>query len=63
VLTAASQSDRARVSALFDAADRLGLVSQPAPEPLPSIDLDDIHLGWTVILPSVSPLMVDIMGS
>ena len=64
VLTAPGQSDRTRISALFEAADRLGLVVQPAPQPLPPIDLDDIHLiCWTVILPSLSPLAPDVMNS
>lgn len=34
-------------------ADHLGLVQQPAPQPLPQIEPDDIHLiCWTVILPA-----------
>lgn len=36
---------------------RFGLVEQPAPQPLPPIDPDDIHLiCWTVILPA-SPVV------
>jgi hypothetical protein len=64
VLTSTGLSDRAQVAALLEAADRLGLVVQPAPQPLPAIDLDDIHLiSWTVILPSSSPLLLDVMSS
>jgi superfamily II DNA or RNA helicase len=34
-------------------ADQLGLVEQPAPRPLPTIDPEDIHLiCWTIVLPS-----------
>ena len=35
-------------------ADHLGLIRHPAPQPLPPIDYDDIHLiCWTIILPAV----------
>lgn len=45
-------TERERASHLLALADHLGLIRQPAPEPLPPIDLDDIHLiCWTVILP------------
>jgi hypothetical protein len=51
-LTAAGLSDRERVARLLEVADRLGLAVQPAPQPLPPIESDDIHLiCWTVILP------------
>lgn len=45
-------NDREKVDCLFTLADTLGLTRQPAPEPLPPIDDDDIHLiCWTAILP------------
>jgi superfamily II DNA or RNA helicase len=51
-LTSAGPSDRAQVAALLEAADRLGLVAQSAPDPLPSIQAEDIHLVcWIVIFP------------
>jgi hypothetical protein len=45
-------TEREKASQLLALADHLGLVRQPVPQPLPPIDLDDIHLiCWTVILP------------
>jgi hypothetical protein len=45
-------TDRDKASQLLTLADRLGLVRQPSPKPLPAIDPDDIHLiCWTVIFP------------
>jgi hypothetical protein len=41
-----------KATQLLALADHLGLVRQPAPQPLPPIDSDDVHLiCWTVILP------------
>jgi hypothetical protein len=46
-------TERDKATRLLAVADHLGLVRQPAPQPLPSIDLDDIHLiCWIAILPS-----------
>jgi hypothetical protein len=46
-LTGRQMADR-----LLTLAGHLGLVQQPAPQPLPQIEPDDIHLiCWTVILP------------
>jgi len=45
-------TEREKATQLLALADHLGLVRQSAPQPLPPIDLDDIHLiCWTVILP------------
>ena len=45
--------ERYKASGLLTLADHLGLIRQAAPEPLPPIDLDDIHLiCWTVVLPA-----------
>jgi superfamily II DNA or RNA helicase len=61
-LAAPGVAERERVEGLLEAADRLGLVVQPAPVPLPPIDADDIHLiCWMVILPSSSPFVLDVM--
>lgn len=44
---------RQKTNRLQALADHLGLLEQPAPQPLPVIDPDDIRLiCWTVILPS-----------
>jgi hypothetical protein len=44
---------RDKVTRLLTLADHLGLIPQVAPEPLPPIDHDDIHLiCWTVVLPA-----------
>ncbi|MGW2479660.1 helicase-related protein [Streptomyces sp. NPDC001571] len=41
------------VNHLSELADRLGLVPQPTPEPLPPITEDDVHLVcWLAVLPS-----------
>jgi hypothetical protein len=49
-------TERQTTDHLLTLADRLGLVQQPAPQPLPQIEPDDIHLiCWTVILPSLLP--------
>jgi superfamily II DNA or RNA helicase len=46
-------TDRQKADQLLTLADHLGLVQQPAPQPLPQIEPDDIHLiCWTVILPA-----------
>lgn len=46
---------RERVDHLAELADRLGLVRQPSPDPLPPITEDDIHLVcWIAILPESS---------
>ena len=48
-------TERDKISQLIELADHLGLVRQPAPQPLPPIDLNDIHLiCWTAILPVVA---------
>jgi len=40
-----------KASQLLALADQLGLVRQPAPEPLPAIEPDDIHLiCWAIVL-------------
>jgi superfamily II DNA or RNA helicase len=50
-LTAQEKADR-----LLSLADYHGLVAQPAPQPLPQIDTDDVHLiCWTVVLPASLP--------
>jgi superfamily II DNA or RNA helicase len=47
-----SLSGRQMADRLLSLAGHLGLVQQPAPQPLPQIESDDIHLiSWTVILP------------
>lgn len=47
-----SLTARSKAHRLLSLADHLGLVQQSAPEPLPAIEPDDIHLVcWTVILP------------
>jgi superfamily II DNA or RNA helicase len=54
LLNDGTRTDRDKASQLLMLADHLGLVRQPVPQPLPPIDLDDIHLVcWTVILPAV----------
>jgi len=46
-------TERDTASRLLALADHLGLVRQPAPEPLASIDPEDIHLiCWTAIIPA-----------
>jgi hypothetical protein len=53
LLNDATLAEREKASQLLALADHLGLIRQPAPEPLPPIDPDDIHLiCWTVILPA-----------
>ena len=48
-----TETEREKAGHLLALADHLGLVRQPAPQPLPPIDPDDIHLiCWTVILPA-----------
>lgn len=52
VLIGAGLTDRQKADRLLSLADHLGLAIQPAPQPLPQIDPDDIHLiCWTAILP------------
>jgi hypothetical protein len=52
VLTSAGLADRQKADELLSLADHLGLVVQPAPQPLPQIEPDDVHLiCWTAILP------------
>ena len=52
VLNDDALTDPDKASQLLELADHLGLVRQPAPQPLPPIEPDDIHLiCWTVILP------------
>lgn len=54
VVTDTSLTGRQRADSLLSLADQRGLVAQAAPEPLPSIDPDDIHLVcWTLILPEM----------
>jgi hypothetical protein len=44
-------SSRQRIDHLAELADRLGLVRQPAPEPLPAIEEDDIRvMCWIAII-------------
>jgi len=46
-------TEREKAGQLLVLADHLGLIRQPAPQPLPPIDPDDIDLiCWTVILPA-----------
>ncbi|GAA2128858.1 hypothetical protein [Actinomadura napierensis] len=46
-----------RVDQVADLADRLGLVRQHAPHPLPPITSDDVHLVcWVAITPRLGPL-------
>jgi superfamily II DNA or RNA helicase len=53
LLNDSTLTEREKASQLLALADHLGLIRQPAPEPLPPIDPDDIHLiCWTVILPA-----------
>lgn len=53
VLTDKALSAQGRAERLLDTADQLGLTRQPAPDPLPPIADDDIHLiCWTAILPA-----------
>ena len=48
-----TMTERDKASRLLTLADHLGLIRQAAPEPLPPIDPDDIHLiCWTIILPA-----------
>jgi hypothetical protein len=55
LLNDGNRTERDKASELLVFADHLGLVRQPAPQPLPPIDLDDIHLiCWTVILPAIA---------
>ncbi len=55
LLNDGNRTERDKASELLVLADHLGLARQPAPQPLPPIDLDDIHLiCWTVILPAVA---------
>lgn len=52
VLTDHVPTGRQKADQLLSLADHLGLVEQPAPQPLAPIEADDIHLiCWTVILP------------
>jgi superfamily II DNA or RNA helicase len=52
VLTDTTLTAQGKAARLLDTADQLGLTRQPAPEPLPSIGRDDIHLiCWTIVLP------------
>ena len=52
VMTSTGLADRQKADQLLSLADHLGLVVQPAPQPLPQIDPDDVHLiCWTAILP------------
>jgi superfamily II DNA or RNA helicase len=47
--------DRNKVDRLLDLANRIPLIRQPDPEPLPAITNDDIHLVcWTAITPAGS---------
>lgn len=56
ILTQDLISDRTKVTQLLTAADQLGLIRQPAPEPLPPITPDDIHLVcWTAITVGTQP--------
>ncbi len=60
LLSDVSVTDRVKADRLLTLADNLGLVRQPAPEPLPPIEPDDVHLVcWTAILPpeSAPPVM------
>jgi hypothetical protein len=53
VLNDANLTDRGKADHLLELADNLGLVQQPAPQPLPPIEQGDIHLiCWTAILPA-----------
>jgi hypothetical protein len=46
-------TDREKASQLLALADHLGLARQPAPEPLPPINPDDIHqICWTAVIPA-----------
>jgi superfamily II DNA or RNA helicase len=46
-------TEREKATRLLELADHLGLVRQPAPQPLPPIDPEDVHLiCWNVILPA-----------
>jgi hypothetical protein len=50
VLTQGHIGERVKITQLVSLADQLGLIQQPAPEPLPPITPDDIHLiCWTAI--------------
>jgi hypothetical protein len=52
ILTEDRINDRTTVTQLLTLADQLGLSKQPAPEPLPPITCDDIHLVcWTAVTP------------
>jgi hypothetical protein len=52
LLNVEGRTPQEQVAELLGLADRLNLVRQPAPEPLPAITLDDIHLiCWTAIVP------------
>ncbi|MFD9778350.1 helicase-related protein [[Kitasatospora] papulosa] len=45
-------TDRETVDRIADLADRLGLVEQPAPKPLPQITAEDVHLVcWLFLVP------------
>ena len=58
VLNDPALTDRQKADQLLTLADHLGLVQQPAPQPLPQIEPDDVHLiCWTVILPA--PLTIE----
>jgi len=53
VLNALDRTPQELVADVLALADRLNLVRQPAPEPLPAITLDDIHLVcWSAIVPA-----------
>jgi hypothetical protein len=53
ILTDKALSAQGKAERLLDTADQLGLTRQPAPDPLPPIADDDIHLiCWTAILPA-----------
>ncbi|MQA88070.1 MAG: helicase [Streptosporangiales bacterium] len=52
VLTDDRADRRDKVDRLLSLADQLGLARQPAPEPLPPITSDDVHLiCWTAVIP------------
>jgi hypothetical protein len=53
VLNNKTLAERDKASQLLALSNHLGLARQPAPEPLPPIDADDIHqICWTAIIPA-----------
>jgi len=53
VLTDSSLDKQTKPDRLLALADNIGLVRQAAPEPLPPIDDDDIHLiCWSAVMPA-----------